>query len=241
MKTMNNRHQIIKPWTLTLAVLLCISYAGSFSWAAVTLQLPKNICVLAVNGKNTRFYNNAELSDGINQIVIQYRGEFNQRGSRDRNIESSDTFVIKFMAENQTLEMISPWIKTIYQLESWNKSPDIRFVNPAGDALEFKISRLEKNGLQIFRDYAQELEGFNKTRAPAAVPPASFGVSSVNASAPAPLTAATPAAPSAAATAADPSEQSASKAGMAEGMLKYWYQQADEATRQKFKAWINAQ
>ena len=241
MKKMYNRYQIIKPWKLTLAVLSCILYAGSFSWATVTLQLPKNICILAANGKNTKLYDNAELSDGTNQVVIQYRGEFNERGSRDRNIESSDTFVIKFMAENQTLEMIIPWIKTIYQLESWNKTPDIRIETPAGKALEFKISRLEKNGLQIFRDYAQELDAFNKTNAPAAVPPSSFGVPSVHATAPTPSTAVTQAVPSAAATAADTSEQPASKAEMAEGMLKYWYQQADEATRQKFKAWINAQ
>ncbi len=244
MKTINNRQQILKPWALALAVLSGLFYAGSYSWAAVTLKLPKNIYILAANGKNLKSHNTADLPNGINQIVIQYQGEPGAKLSSDGDVEYSDTFVVKFTAENQELEMIIPWIRTVGNLEEWNKTPDIGIETSAGDGIDIQVSRLQKTGLQVFRNYAQELAAFNHTSAPASLDHSSSGAFSMNADVsgnqPAPLAETKPVPPTAAG-AHKTAQQPAPQSNMVEDMLKYWYQQADEQTRQKFKTWIHCQ
>jgi len=208
---------------------VCLLCTGSPAWADVTLQLPQNITILAENGKNTKMNKRASLPDGDNQIVVQFQGELSRKHEdKDADFEYSDTFVIRFNALNQTLKMVTPRINRLLELEKWNKKPDIRILDSAGRELDIQIARLKKDGFQIFRNYETELEAFNKTDSPAAVDTLS-SVSEDSVS------------PPAAQVSPKNQSQPQDKTDMAEDMLDYWYQQADEEAKARFKQRINKQ
>lgn len=208
----------------------CLICSGSPAWADVTLEIPKNIIIVAENGKNTNINKKASLPDGDNQIVVQFQGDLGSNYT-DADFEHSDTFVVRFNASNQQLTMAIPRIKRLPELERWNKKPDIRILDSAKRDLDIQIARLEKDGIQVFRNYETELEAFNKTDSPAALD-TEFSVSEDSVSSPAPGDAKV-----------SPKHQSQpqGKTDMAEDMLEYWYQQADEKAKTRFKQRINKQ
>ncbi|MFO7749694.1 MAG: DUF2057 domain-containing protein [Desulfobacteraceae bacterium] len=224
-----------KRWML--AGLICLLYSGNPAWAGIRLELPKQMTAVAVNGEKSKVQGRLNLPDGINQVVVQFIGILGSNYDDDADIGYSDPFVVKFEARNQTLEMVIPHIKRSLDLEKFNRESDIRIVDSASRTVHSDIAKLEKDGIQLFRDFEKELEVFNKRESPAAV-----NISS------------------AVSKAAVPAETSLAKVlsntrsadteqiefiplqpdkNMAEKMLKYWYQQADETTRERFKRWIS--
>lgn len=211
---------------------VCLICTGGSAWANVTLKLPKNIVIVAENGKKTKVETKASLPDGNNQLVIRFAGELSRKhADENADFESSDTFVVLFNASNQSLKMVTPRIQRLSELEKWNKNPNIRILDSANTDIDIQIARLEKEGIQIFRDYETELEAFNKTDSPAALGTlTSVSEDSISS-------------PAKAVTIPSPKKQSgaADKTDMAEDMLEYWYQQADENAKARFKQRINKQ
>lgn len=226
----NIAKRMIRYWTI--GGTFCLICTGSPAWADITIEIPQNITIVAENGKNTQINKRASMPDGDNQIVVQFQGELSRKhADEDAEFEYSDTFVVRFNASNQPLKMVTPRIKRLSELEKWNKGPDIRMLDSAGRDLDIQIARLEKDGIQIFRNYETELEAFNKTDSPAALDTLS-SVPENFVSSPTPATVK---------VAPKHQAQPQSKADMAEDMLKYWYQQADEEARVRFKQRINKQ
>ncbi|NWH06205.1 YccT family protein [Desulfobacter latus] len=206
-----------------------ICTSGPPAWADVTMNLPEKIAIVAENGKNTKINKKIALPDGDNQIVIQFQGELSRKhADEDADFENSDAFVIRFNASNQALRMVIPRIKRLLELEKWNKKPDIRILDSAGRELDIQIARLKIDGFQIFRNYETELEAFNKTDSPAALNTLST-VSGDYVPNTVPVPAVSP----------KHRSQPQGKTDMAEDMLEYWYQQADEETKARFKQRIN--
>jgi hypothetical protein len=218
--------------------LICFLCVRDNAWAVVELELPENMFAVAINGENTKIQEVVSLPDGVNQVVVQFQGLL-ARGhfDDDANMAYSDVFVIKFNATNQTLKMDIPRIKRSLDLEKFNRESNIRILDLTGRAIEYYIGKLEKDGFQLFREYGKELEDFNKTNSPAAFSMSRTFSKGVEARS----------------TGNSNDQQTVSRAtvsgtesirqqhsdNMAEEMLKYWYQQADEATRIKFMRWIN--
>ncbi len=203
-------------------VVLCVSLSLPVSaWAVVQLQLPEKVSIVAINGKNVSVEDRAEFPDGLNQIAIRYVAELGRKFDSERVY--SDTFVLLFRAQNTSLIMQIPEITKKQQLIKFNSKPDILILISNGTELDVQISKLNKEGFQLTRDYAKELIVFNQTGMPAAVTmgshfnqvgqnqPLSVGVSEKILSV---------------------------EERMAERMLRYWYQQADANTRERFKVWI---
>lgn len=203
---------------LFLLIMLCSVWIVPPISAAVSLNLPDNVTIVAANGLNTNLAGKVQLPDGLNQIAIRFEGELG-RTSNDREMAYSDVFVVTFRANKAHLSMQSLGIHKESQLENFNHKPNIRFVDQHGKEITTYVDKLEKEGFQLMRDYQQELVVFNATDSPAAI-----GIKTVQPS---------PAPPKPQAV------RSAAQSDMAEEMLKYWYQQADEATRQRFRDWIN--
>ena len=149
-----------------------------------------------------------------------------------------------------------PPIKSAYELKQFNDQPDFRILNSAGNAIQIHWDRLVKEGWQIGRDYEKELAVFNATDSPAAVKPMETdayrdspqGAGTVQTVEP-PHTAnqkddtISPGAPARPPVTALPQTRQVTPtpsdaSNLAEQMLKYWYLQADEKTRERFKAWI---
>lgn len=219
--------KMIKP--LIFSATACLVCMGSSAWAGVSLNLPKNVNIVAENGKKIKIVKKASLPDGENQIVIQFQGEVGLKRN-DTDFLTSDAFVIRFNASNQELELVIPHIGRRLEFDIWNKDPDIRILDKADREINFKFARLKKNGFQVFRDYDVELQAFNQTGSPAAMP------SLVNRQ---------PAVPVYSAPAFNSGttgyQPQGNNSGMVEHMLEYWYQQADEATRERFRQRINNQ
>ena len=229
----------IGQWLLT--GLIFMVFCGGSALAGVELELPKNITAVAVNGQNTKFEETVSLPDGVNQVVVQFQGELG-RGQYDDDAEMgySEVFVVKFTARNQSLKMVTPRIKSVLDLEAFNRDADIRILDNAGRSIDSQKAKLEIDGFQLFRNYENELKTFNQTDSPAAVslyqPVSSSPVSKGSESASTVVSAAVQPASGSKQTG---SVTQKSSGDMAEKMLKYWYQQADEATRERFKRWIN--
>lgn len=203
----------------TLAVLFSFYLAPS-AWADVTLRLPDSLKVVAANGENTDLSGHIPLPDGLNQLAVRLETEFG-RTPDEMELAYSDVFVMTFTAADTRLSLQLPKVRDAAQLKRFNRDPDLRLTDQDGQPLKIQIARLEKEGFQLMRDYGAELSAFNQSDSPAAVGSLDTSQSVQG-----------PAAPSLV-------KPGTNQAAMAEAMLKYWYQQADAATRARFKAWIN--
>lgn len=102
-----------------------------------------------------------------------------------------------------------------------------------GEKITFEQDKLIKSGLQFGRDFEKEIAIYNQSGKAAAV----ATTAAVAATAAVPTTLPATAAP--AATSPKPPVDQQQTRNVAENMLNYWYEQADEATRARFKAKIN--
>lgn len=229
---------IMKP--LKNAVLLSTLIASSFAFADVTIKIPSNVEVLSVNEGKPKIegglfssHKTLELADGTNQLVFKYEAAFDQ--GDDRHFVTSDTIITRFEAHDQTLTFDMPKYRDINIAKENIKSLDWKLVNESGKKIEVVQDKLMKDGMQIGRDYRREAEDYNRAGGIAAI-------STMAAVAPTTVVAATQVAPVAASNTqmVKPATVPAvASDNTAEEMLYFWYQKADQATKDKFKAYIN--
>jgi len=213
--------------------LLSLSFIyGGPLLAAPQLILQDGVRVLAQNGRllsdDKAATDRLSLQPGTNQILVRYSVEL--QGS-DGEIEKSDPFVLLFeSADEQQLRLSTPKIRRARDLRQFNRQGSWMLTDPAGRKQTFTQAVLKKEGFQLGRDFERELEVFNKTDAAAAY---RFNTSAVD------YTTTVLKDPiSYQPTASIPKGDRSADALMAERMLKYWYNQADQETRESFKAWI---
>lgn len=204
-----------------ILLILCLCWTST-ALAETQLELPEGLKVVAVNGHNADIVDHIKLADGLNQIVVQYTGELGH--SFDTERVSSEVFVVIFTARSRSLSLSIPEITSHYDLDVFNSQPDIRIFTKRGDPLALRVDTLKKEGFQIFRDYAQELEIYNQTDAQAANP-AFITFEQID-------------------PAADLKRSKVSPADnhsdIALQILHYWYRQADTNTREQFKQSIKS-
>lgn len=227
----------MKKAVCSLLVSLC---AISTSVAAdVSVKFEEGISVLAVNGKevvNKRFFSGTDtvkLTDGFNQLLVQYTAEI-KASADEYELESTDPFVLLFNSSNAQLVLKAPELKTGKDIKRFNAEGEWRLLSSQGSLIALKSSALKKEGFQLARNYEYELAEYNRTSGDAALPKRK-GSDVFKTSKPLPAPIAMP---------EGGKEKSVSNTkeadvNMAEEMLRYWYNQADEETRKRFKAWIN--
>ncbi|MGF1692960.1 YccT family protein [Photobacterium kagoshimensis] len=193
--------------------------------ADVTLTLPSTAELVLVNGKSAGGNNTLTLKDGANQVAFRYEGGYRENG--DYSLFSSNVMIIKFDAANADYTLKLPKITSEIEGNRFNKKPVINLTDASGKAANFEQGRLIKNGIQFGRDFEAEIAAYNQTSQPAALAGA-VAVTTL----PAVISPTTPAKNNAA-----PVVQQGENT--AENMLNYWYSQADEATKARFKARIS--
>ena len=113
-------------------------------------------------------------------------------------------------------------MKSIRDVEKFEKRLNWRLIDSNGKAIPFKANLLVKGGFQLSRDYEDELEEFNMSSADAALPKTKI-ISPVIKK-------------SAVRNTQKPQQHQVNvNKNMAMEMLIYWYNQADEKTRRSFK------
>ncbi|ASK69672.1 DUF2057 domain-containing protein [Shewanella bicestrii] len=213
--------------------------------AEVLLQLPSDVELLTVNGQKPLSTSPVTLSDGLNQIAFRYNAQYRKQANSVRY--QSDVLIIRFNETDQALQLKLPNIDSAKAAKQFDESPSITLLDKHNQAISFDQDRLVKNGLQIGRNFEQEIFQYNQGQHPASI---RFAAPQVSAATSAPTLPATTSAPSTAVTISTAASTAAITQGAApesptqteiSHMLDYWYHLADDATKAKFKAKINGQ
>ncbi|EGQ7756465.1 DUF2057 domain-containing protein [Vibrio vulnificus] len=212
---------IIKP----LTCLLAMSISG-MATAAVTLHVPDDVTLFVANGQKAKLSGSLfassktiELPNGENQIVFQYEPYFSQ--GNDRIGVESNVIIAKFSATDTDLNFELPKYRDHRVAEQEIKQMQWQLVDEQGAAVTKSEDKLVKSGMQIGRDYAREAADYNQTGGIAAIGTA-VSVATIK---PEPVA----------------GVEAKVKAGdnTAEEMLHFWYEKADDATKARFKAYVN--
>ncbi|EGQ8000184.1 DUF2057 domain-containing protein [Vibrio vulnificus] len=212
---------IIKPLTCILAMSI-----SSLATAAVTLHVPDDVTLFVANGQKAKLSGSLfassktiELPNGENQIVFQYEPYFSQ--GNDRIGVESNVIIAKFSATDTDLNFELPKYRDHRVAEQEIKQMQWQLVDEQGAAVTKSEDKLVKSGMQIGRDYAREAADYNQTGGIAAIGTA-VSVATIK-------------------TEPVANVETKVKAGdnTAEEMLHFWYDKADEATKARFKAYIN--
>ena len=191
--------------------------------AEVILQLPSDVELLTVNGQKPLNTSPVTLSNGLNQIAFRYNAQYRKQANSVRY--QSDVLIIRFNQTDQELHLKLPNIDSAKAAKQFDELPLLMLLDKHNQVIAFDQDRLVKNGLQIGRNFEQEIFQYNQGQHPASLtlmaerstPQASSTMTNSN------LTPNTP-------TQAEISH-----------MLDYWYYLADDVTKAKFKAKINGQ
>ncbi|WP_194436922.1 DUF2057 family protein [Vibrio fluminensis] len=205
----------------TVATLLSGLFLAANAHAAITINIPDNVQVLAVNAEKPDVeggifssIKSLTLADGENQVVFRYTPYFSQ--GNDRVIVESNPVITKFTANNQELSLDLPEYRNEREAEKQIKNWQVVLVDQQNQPLTIAQDALRKDGMQIGRDFVQESKEYNRTNGVAALTSAS----AVAVTLPANIKV---------------------DSNTAEEMLHFWYQKADAETKAKFKQYINQQ
>ncbi|EKD7161298.1 DUF2057 domain-containing protein [Vibrio vulnificus] len=212
---------IIKPLTCILAMSI-----SSLATAAVTLHVPDDVTLFVANGQKAKLSGSLfassktiELPNGENQIVFQYEPYFSQ--GNDRIGVESNVIIAKFSANDTDLNFVLPKYRDHRVAEQEIKQMQWQLVDEQGAAVTKSEDKLVKSGMQIGRDYTREAADYNQTGGIAAIGTA-VSVATIKTE-----------------SVADVETKVKAGDNTAEEMLHFWYDKADEATKARFKAYIN--
>ncbi|MCG6263945.1 DUF2057 domain-containing protein [Vibrio vulnificus] len=213
---------IIKPLTCILAMSI-----SSLATAAVTLHVPDDVTLFVANGQKAKLSGSLfassktiELPNGENQIVFQYEPYFSQ--GNDRIGVESNVIIAKFSATDTDLNFELPKYRDHRVAEQEIKQMQWQLVDEQGAAVTKSEDKLVKSGMQIGRDYAREAADYNQTGGIAAIGTA-VSVATIKTEPVADVE----------------TKVKCGRLGPERTVLRVWYDKADEATKARFKAYIN--
>ncbi len=215
----------LRTWLSTSFALLTVFVSVS-AQAETTVAVPRPYATYLVDGKSYKG-NNAEinLATGEHQLVIRYEGNFSKHDSID--MVSGEPLVVNFKTNGQeALTFDVPVMRESYMAKNFLKSQKLHLIDQNTKAVkEADIFELpKKEGLQIGRDYQEELLALGKAfQQPVINDDGSVSVDGK-------------------AQPVDMKNAAASGKNLQSlEMLKYWYNRADPQTRKAFQHWIITQ
>ncbi|MCL1065746.1 DUF2057 domain-containing protein [Shewanella olleyana] len=226
---------------------LFILSISPMSFAASLLELPNSVEVTVFNGKAYERNDDIALEKGQNQIVFRYVVNYRDNGMQ--TLFNSNAVVLTFDADDAQYQLTLPTIRNKNAANKFNREPEVNLSSNQSDSVPHKIDVLRKSGIQIGRDYVEEMHTYNQTQQVAAVaafapaltaPTATTGVTSTTAPAVAvaPIATTSTAAVTSQPKVVTPKTIAEDQAEISE-MLDYWYNKANQDTKAKFKAKIN--
>ncbi|CAM3904036.1 hypothetical protein VA7868_03227 [Vibrio aerogenes CECT 7868] len=202
------------------------------SLAQVNISVPGDVEILVANAIKPHltggvFDNEKTLSlaDGQQQIVFRYKPYFAQ-GKDNIGVES-DAIVASFTAADKDLSFKLPKYRHAKDAQKYIKNLQWSLVDKQNNQVKLKEDKLLKEGMQIGRNYLTEIAVYNQSQAPAAVAAYAPQNPQVQSYQPVRTT--------------QPGKPAPKGATTPETMLHYWYEQADEAAKARFKKFINQQ
>ncbi len=194
--------------------------------ADTTVAVPRPYATYLVDGKSYKGNgSDIRLAAGEHQLVIRFEGNYSKRDSID--IVSGEPLVVNFKTDGkEQLTFDLPLLRESIQAKNFLKDQKLHLIDKNTKAVKdadiFQLPK--KEGLQIGRDYQEELLALGKAFQQPVIN--EDGTISVNGQAQkADLT----------------NTVSGSKNLQALEMLKYWYNRADPQTRKAFQHWVITQ
>ena len=228
-----------------IIALLCLTLSPM--GIAASLQLPDRVETVLVNGKASQQQSSVKLDlsmpDNMQQIAFRYQARYRDNGSQNNFV--SDVVILRFQASEQNYQLTLPTINSASRANQFNDQPTITLTDNTGKSIVFTQDKLMKSGLQIGRNFAQEIALYNESGAIAAIASAKRITSKTTTAAPVAPVALVPVAKTTEVTAsnntADTQVNKTEDITQAEvsRMLDYWYQKANPNTQAEFKAKIN--
>ena len=211
-----------------LTHVMIISALAFPVFADNTLIPPPSAKLVALDGQNAAGIDidskqGITLKDGQHQLVFQLKSLIRDAG--DTRMYTSKPYIMTFtMQGDQTYTIVPPDLRTPSDINALEKAPvkQLGLVTANGDKADFALSFLKKSGITM-GDLTDEVQAFNLSSDPAAVKAFSGKMR------PAVTALAISKPPVPAPAEANPSSES---------MLKYWYNQADKKSRQRFLQWV---
>nr|WP_321239721.1 DUF2057 domain-containing protein [uncultured Tolumonas sp.] len=195
--------------------------------ADTTVTVPRPYATYLVDGKSYKANDgDVKLSAGEHQLVIRFEGNYSKKDSID--LVSGEPLVINFKTDGQEhLTFDLPLLKEAPQARAFLKTQKLQLIDRNNKAVKtatiFELPK--KEGLQIGRDYQEELLALGKAFQQPVIN--EDGSISVNGTA--------------AQTATNSAVVSGNKNLQSLEMLKYWYNRADPQARKAFQHWIITQ
>ncbi|WNJ94798.1 DUF2057 family protein [Vibrio ruber] len=219
---------------LPLLVALSLGMMPYTVTAKTILNIPANVDVLAINAQPPEkasglFPSDTEtLDDGVNQIVFKYSPAFEI--GKDIRHAYSQVIIAKFKASETQLHFELPSYRSLTQARQEIDHLQWALVDEQGNNVVIAEDTLQKNGLQVGRDYVQEAQHYNAGSGIAAI--------HISATSPQPATPAKqhPLSATKVPTASTTQLPSADSPNLAQ--LKHWYQKSSEQERKAFRKWI---
>lgn len=144
--------------------------------ADTKLHVAEDVFLIAVNGKKISkghpLYrkNPVTLDNGINQLLVQFNAGIEEQDDDDGlRYQRTEASVLVFDSSDQRLTLQAPLITTEAELDNFNKTLNWILKSKQGKSIPLKTAVLEKDGVQIGRDFERELEIFNETQSTAAL------------------------------------------------------------------------
>ena len=194
--------------------------------ADTTVAVPRPYATYLVDGKSYKGNgSDIRLAAGEHQLVIRFEGNFSKRESID--MVSGEPLVVNFATNGkEELTFDLPVMRESYMAKDFLKKQNLHLVDKNTRAIkEANIFELpKKEGLQIGRDYQEELLALGKAFQQPVINE-DGSVSAGGNGQQADLT----------------NTVSGSKNLQALEMLKYWYNRADPQTRKAFQHWVITQ
>ena len=149
-------------YIFSLTSLVCF-----YATANVEIHVPNSVDLIVVNGSNKPQNVPLILPAGEQQLVFKLTAKYRALG---RNVEFvSDAIILKTQLADGRYTLNLPKIRNDKTAKAFNQKPEISISNNLGESFAIEQGKLTKSGLQVGRDYLQEVYVYNKSGLPASV------------------------------------------------------------------------
>ncbi|WP_413111492.1 DUF2057 family protein [Thaumasiovibrio sp. DFM-14] len=203
-----------------LAVSLAL-FTPLVSMADVSIKLSDQAEWVVVNGVNTSGNMPLTLNNGEHQLAFRIRTDYRSNG--ETSLYTSPVQIVTFQAVDDELALELPPIRNKSDEIQFSRKPQFSFTTKSGEPINYTTDVLRKSGLQLGRDFEKEIAEYNLRGEGAALQGAVAianlpeGIDDNKQSA------------------QDQINEAASSPEIAEQMLEFWYAQADDETKARFK------
>jgi uncharacterized protein YccT (UPF0319 family) len=196
------------------------------TWANTVVTVPRPYTTYLVDGKSFKANDaDIQLSAGEHQLVIRFEGNYSKKDSID--LVSGEPLVVNFKTDGkEQLTFDLPKLRESQQAKAFLKDQKLQLITTNSKAVKtaniFQLPK--KEGLQIGRDYQEELLALGKAyQQPVINDDGSISINGKTQKIDAKDT-----------VSGDKNLQSFE-------MLKYWYNRADPQARKAFQHWVISQ